>query len=235
LKIDVENTTIILLKTEDLKKYQLSQLVYYGFVENLGYWIRVCDSLENELLKIIEYFNEESIGYELSEIANNIVTNLIEKKNELKQLLTKQKDKRRRFLDYEFDNFKTYTNTLPRKLKPHQLKSAFHFYTLKNGANFSVPGSGKTSTVLCVYEKLRQEEKCNILFIIGPPSCFQPWQYEFKETLGRKADTIILSGGSKSYRKSEYYRSQGNTYELYLCTFHTALNDYRDIINFLIK
>src|SRR5690606_36350474 len=80
--------------------------------------------------------------------------------------------------------------------------------------------------------KLRLEGKCNLLFIVGPPSCFQPWQNEFYETLGRKADSIILSGGNKSFRKSEYYRSQENAYELYLSTFHTALNDYKDIIKF---
>lgn len=233
MKIDVENTSIILLKTEDLKKYQISQLVYYGYVENLDYWIKVCDSLETDILQIIEYFDEELISYELSEIASNTVSNSVQKKNELKAIINKAKTiKEEGFLDHEFDNFKSFTNTLPRKLKHHQLKSAFHFYILKNGANFSVPGSGKTSTILSVYEKLRQENKCNILFIIGPPSCFQPWQYEFKETLGRKANAIILSGGTKSFRKSEYYRSQENGNELYLCTFHTALNDYIDICKF---
>lgn len=236
MKIDVENTSIILLKTEDLKKYQLSQLVYYGYVENLDYWIRVCDTLENELLQILEYFDGENISYELSKIARNILTNSIQKKSELKAIISKAKNiKEKGILDNEFDNFKTFTNTLPRKLKPHQLKSAFHFYILKNGANFSVPGSGKTSTVLSVYEKLRLEDKCNVLFIIGPPSCFQPWQHEFSETLGRKASTVILSGGTKSFRKTEYYRSQENAHELYLCTFHTALNDHKDISKFFTQ
>ncbi len=136
-------------------------------------------------------------------------------------------------LDETFVEFKKFTDTLPRKLKPHQLKSAYHFYALKNGANFSVPGSGKTSTVLSVYEKLRTEGKCNLLFIVGPPSCFQPWKNEFKETLGRTPDSLILSGGNKQFRKSEYQRPRESASELYLCTFHTALNDTKDIIKFL--
>ena len=123
--------------------------------------------------------------------------------------------------------------TLPRKLKPHQIKAAFHFYSLKNGANFSVPGSGKTSVILSVYEKLKAEGKCNTLFVIGPPACFQPWKNEFVETLGRHPDSIILSAGKKQHRKSEYFKSHYDSYELYLSTFHTALNDCSDVIKFL--
>ncbi|MBK8195141.1 MAG: DEAD/DEAH box helicase family protein [Lewinellaceae bacterium] len=104
---------------------------------------------------------------------------------------------------------------------------------MKNGANFSVPGSGKTTTILSVYEKLRLEGKCNLLFIVGPPSCFQPWKNEFYETLGRKPTSLILSGSNKNYRKSEYYRSKDDACELYLSTFHTALNDYKYIIKFI--
>jgi len=135
-------------------------------------------------------------------------------------------------LNEDFDLFRSFTETLPRKLKPHQLKSAFHFYSLKNGANFSVPGSGKTTTLLSVYEKLRIEGKCNLLFIVGPPSCFQPWKNEFYATLGRKPESLILSGGNKSFRKSEYYKSKENASEVYLSTFHTALNDHQDISKF---
>ena len=221
------------MNTEDLKRYQISQIEYYGFIKEENYCKKISENIEADLLKIIGYLNEEKIIYELSENTNDIIKKTIQKRNELESIFIKAKQiKEGAILGVDFYNFKTFTDTLPRKLKPHQLKSAFHFYTLKNGANFSVPGSGKTTTLLSVYEKLRLEGKCNLLFIVGPPSCFQPWQYEFYETLGRKADSIILSGGNKSFRKSEYYRSQENAYELYLSTFHTALNDYKDIIKF---
>lgn len=107
-----------------------------------------------------------------------------------------------------FNKFNDFLDTLPRKLKPHQIKASYHLYSLENGANFSVPGSGKTSVVLSVYEKLRLEGKCNLIFVVGPPSCFQPWQNEFKETLGRTPEIVILSGGDKRVRKSEYYGSK---------------------------
>ena len=119
-----------------------------------------------------------------------------------------------------------------RKLKPHQLKAAFHLYLIHNGANFSVPGSGKTSVVLSVYEKLKEEGKANVLFVVGPPACFGPWKNEFVETLGRKPKQKVLAGGDKGSRKSEYFASSDNKLELYLTTFQTLINDQKEINTF---
>lgn len=234
MKIDLENiNVIILIDIGDLKKYQISQLEYYGFIKEEHTCKKVSGNIETDLLKIINYLNEEEISYELSENSKKAIDSNYQKKWEQTIVFNKAKKiKEKAILIDDIYEFKKFTETLPRKLKPHQLKSAFHFYILKNGANFSVPGSGKTTAVLCVYEKLRLEGKCNLLFVVGPPSCFQPWQNEFYETLGRKAETVILSGGNKSFRKSEYYRSCESVAELYLSTFHTALNDYKDICKF---
>ncbi len=104
---------------------------------------------------------------------------------------------------------------------------------LGNAANFSVPGSGKTSVILAAYEKLRLDGLVNTLFVIGPPACFGPWQHEFKETLGRKPNCKILAGGEQYSRKLEYYNFSDNRGELYLTTFQTLLNDVNDIKMFL--
>ena len=121
-----------------------------------------------------------------------------------------------------------------RALKSHQLKAAYHLYLLGNGANFSVPGSGKTSVVLTVYEKLRLEGKVNTLFVIGPSSCFGPWKNEFKETLGRRLHYVILSGGNKHSRKNHYYDIAENKAELYLTNFQSLLSDQEEA-NFFIQ
>ncbi|MDF1676374.1 MAG: DEAD/DEAH box helicase [Vicingaceae bacterium] len=233
MKIVVQNNSICLYNTEGLKRYHISQLDYYGYKQNDSCLQKKSDSIELDLLKISQYLDEEKVDYELSEELSKVLYQSTQKKKKLTSIFTKAKTiKEEALLDGEFTKFVDFTNVLPRKLKQHQLKSAYHFYTLQNGANFSVPGSGKTTTILSVYEKLRSEGKCNLLFIVGPPSCFQPWKNEFKETLGRIPDSIILSGSSKSSRKSEYFRSKEDTYELYLSTFHTALNDYADIKKF---
>lgn len=234
LHIELVESTIVVSGISPLKSYHFSQLGYYGFIREGEYHFRHSDLPVQEILKLTQFFDKEQIAYKLSDTLEALVQNDQRHRQTLNEVFIKAKAiKEEGILDESFKEFQKFTATLPRKLKPHQLKSAYHFYVLKNGANFSVPGSGKTSTVLAVYEKLRQEGICNMLLIVGPPSCFQPWQNEFLETLGRKAETRILSGGNKAYRKREYERPLGSISELYLSTFHTALNDTKDIVRFL--
>jgi SNF2 family DNA or RNA helicase len=117
-------------------------------------------------------------------------------------------------------------------LKEHQIKAALHLSYIKNGANFSVPGSGKTAVVLTVFEKLRLEGKVNTLFVVGPPSSFGPWKNEFKQTLGREPNHYIFAGDFKFNRETEYYKFE-NFKELYLTTFQTLLNDIEEVVEFL--
>lgn len=234
LSIELVESTIVLSGTSQLKLYHFSQLGYYGFIREGEYHFRNSDVPVQEILKLTQFFDKERIIYQLSDTLEALVQNDFNRRQTLHEVFELAKRiKEEGILGESFSEFQKFTADLPRKLRPHQLKSAYHFYTLRNGANFSVPGSGKTSTVLAVYEKLRQEGICNLLFIVGPPSCFQPWKNEFLETLGRKAETRILSGGNKNYRKREYERPQGSVSELYLSTFHTALNDTKDIVRFL--
>lgn len=229
-----ENNTIIINDAEGLKKYQISQLEYYGFEKRQKGFQKRSNDIERDVMTIIKYFKEEEFQIELSPEIQKIILDLDCRKETLNTSFSFAKKIKDGVINTNsFSEFKKHITSLPRKLKQHQIKAAYHLYSLKNGANFSVPGSGKTSVVLSVYEKFKSEAKCNTLFVIGPPSCFQPWKNEFLETLGRKVDSVILSGGSKMDRKSEYYKSKEDSYELYLCTFHTALNDYQEIINFL--
>ena len=232
--IDLFGTIIVISGIDTLKEYHVSQFGFFGFRKDTGQFYRESDTPIREIVRLLSYLDREQITYTLSEPLTILVTRFQEKR----QTLTNVFERVRRIkveaeLDDSFTAFRHFTKTLPRKLRPHQLKSAYHFYVLRNGANFSVPGSGKTTTVLAVYEKLRQEGLCNMLFVVGPPSCFQPWKNEFRETLGRIPEIRILSGWNKSFRRTEYERPNGSVAELYLSTFHTALNDTRDIVKFL--
>jgi len=232
--IDLFGTSIRLSKIAMLKSYQQSQIGYYGFRRADDGFCKESDTPVGEIVRLLAYLDREKVGYRLSGSLTSVVDRFQERRRELRQVIDRVRTiKEEGELGEQFDHFRKFTMGLPRKLRPHQLKSAYHFYTLKNGANFSVPGSGKTSTVLAVYEKFRAEGRCNMLFIVGPPSCFQPWKNEFRETLGRSPETRILSGGNKSFRRSEYERPNGSVAELYLSTFHTALNDTKDIVRFL--
>jgi SNF2 family DNA or RNA helicase len=235
LKIDVIHTTIIVYNSDSLKDFQTMHLDFLNYTETNDIFFKKTnvENIEPELIKIKTYFDEESVNLEFNNEAKAIIDEFLKRTSSKNSIVLNGKNIKNGILNIDsFSHFNTFIKTLPRKLKPHQIKSAFHLYSLKNGANFSVPGSGKTTVVLSVFEKLRVEDKCNVLFVIGPPSCFQPWQNEFNEVLGRNPETIKLSGGNKNWRKSEYYKSFEDINELYLCTYHTALNDYDDINNF---
>ena len=114
---------------------------------------------------------------------------------------------------------------LARQLLPHQMKAALHLVSLDHAANFSVPGAGKTSVVLAVYEFLRQLGELNFLFVVGPRSCFMAWRTEFHLTLGRNPATEVVAGGDVTDRRERYYRTERSGVELYLTTYHTLARD----------
>ena len=217
-----------------LKRYQVSQLLFYGYQFSDETMVLLTENLNESISKTINYFNEENISYDLSKSASKIIESIDSSNDEFKEIIELgSRIKEGKLNKSSFNEFMHFLNDLPRKLKSHQIKAAYHLYSIENGANFSVPGSGKTSVVISVYEKLKSEGSCNMLFVVGPPSSFQPWQNEFFETIGRKIETVILSGGSKTERKSEYYNSKYSISELYLSTFQTFMNDYQDVIKLL--
>jgi SNF2 family DNA or RNA helicase len=118
------------------------------------------------------------------------------------------------------------------RLKEHQIKAIYHAYLLGRAANFSVPGSGKTAVIISLYEMLRAEGKVDFLFVVGPPSSFGPWQFEFNQTLGRRPVTVVLPGNAKSFRAGEYATRIRSDVELYLTTFSTLLNDQAGVESF---
>lgn len=224
---------ILSIRDVSLASNQKSQLYDWGFRsdgENLFELSR--GNAEKTLLKVIRYFEKEKIKYKTTKNCESKIAFITERTGQFEGV----KEIGGNFKNGEFNKkkFKEFTHFLKkhlptRELKKHQLKAAYHLYLVHNGANFSVPGSGKTSVVLSVYEKLKEEEKVNVLFVVGPPACFGPWKNEFKETLGRKPKQKILAGGNKRTRKSEYFANKNNKAELYLTTFQTLINDQKEI------
>ena len=67
---------------------------------------------------------------------------------------------------------------LKRKLTPFQILNLKNLVTMNHGANFSVPGAGKTSTTLAVWEYFRNAGKINRMLVICPRSAFEAWEKE---------------------------------------------------------
>lgn len=65
-----------------------------------------------------------------------------------------------------------------RELKDFQLRDLAHLLALPNGANFSVPGAGKTTVTYALHELERQRERVDRLLVVGPLSAFEAWVEE---------------------------------------------------------
>jgi len=230
----IENSLIIKLTNNKLKPRHKSQLYDWGFSRGLveGTFHTEKD-IEVILLKIVDYFDKSKVKYELSDSCRNLLDELLEKRNEFRQLVEIGRDYKNGKFDYRlFVEHVTFIDQyISRPLKEHQIKASFHLSLVKNGANFSVPGSGKTAVVLTVFQKLKIRGEVNTLFVVGPPACFGPWKEEFKAVLGKKPNFKILAGGDRLQRKVEYYNSD-KLADIYLTTFQSLLNDQDDIITF---
>lgn len=219
----------------DLSAAQVSQLHFWGFAKGSdGNYLESPDSSESLLLKIVSYCERENIPFTLSQESQEYLSRLERKQIAFETMKQSARDYKEGRLD--ITKFKEFANCLqrsvPRKLKDHQIKAAYHLCLLGNAANFSVPGSGKTAVILTAYNKFKTEGRVNFLFVIGPPSCFSPWITEFELTLGRKPQHKILAGGSLQERKSFYYSNVSDQTELILITYQTLNNDIDSIIRF---
>ena len=231
MKIDVQDNQIAI----DTEGTSLSKAQEY----QLGYWLGRAKSRDESsnlehLGSIVQYLEKQGLDFELSDAAQEYLQDQARAVGDHMSLLATARD----FKDgnFDVDDFNQFTESLDkliqRQLKDHQQKAAYHLSLIGNGANFSVPGSGKTSVVLSHFQKLREEQKVNTLFVVGPVACFQPWQDEYEAVLGKKPKVKILSGLQKDARLFAYLETSSPK-DLYLITFQTLLNDAGSIKKFL--
>lgn len=69
-------------------------------------------------------------------------------------------------------------NTWEAELGEFQRRDIVKLLSLQHGANFSVPGAGKTRVALAVYAAQRAQGKVSRLLVVCPKSAYESWQYE---------------------------------------------------------
>ena len=98
----------------------------------------------------------------------------------------------------DFNKFKSIiTDEMARTLRERQLWDAFFMTTMKKSSNFSVPGSGKTSSVYAVFAYLQKINKINKIIMIGPKNSFISWKTEFESCFGNKKKLRLVSMDDK--------------------------------------
>jgi SNF2 family DNA or RNA helicase len=79
-------------------------------------------------------------------------------------------------------------------LTTFQKRDIRHLLTLHHGANFSVPGAGKTRVALAIFSAMRRLEEVDRLLVICPKSAFESWEAENVECFQRPLQMVRTDG-----------------------------------------
>lgn len=125
--------------------------------------------------------------------------------------------------------------TLERKLRTKQMKDAFYLTMMQKSGNFSVPGSGKTSTVYGMYAYLNTTNKVNKIIMIGPLNAFNSWINEYQSCFGssRKLKYLNIKDLNTSNEKKMALKYESGNKELILLNYE-VLDILEDEIKNLI-
>jgi SNF2 family DNA or RNA helicase len=115
-----------------------------------------------------------------------------------------------------------------RELRDHQERGLVHTLTVRNAANFSVPGSGKTVTTLAAFAVHRHEDTVDLMIVVGPLSSFGPWEHETAASLPDSAHARRVRGTS-SARRAAYGAAQPG--DILLLSYATAASDLSHLID----
>ncbi|MCB8949165.1 MAG: DEAD/DEAH box helicase [Ardenticatenaceae bacterium] len=78
-----------------------------------------------------------------------------------------------------------------RTLTAIQKDNLYSLLELKHGANFSVPGAGKTTTLLALHTVLKALGLVSYLFVVSPINAFISWEDEVNEIFGHGRLNVI--------------------------------------------
>jgi SNF2 family DNA or RNA helicase len=90
-----------------------------------------------------------------------------------------------------------------RVLREKQMKDAFYMCAMMRSGNFSVPGSGKTSSALAVFCYLKARDLVDRVVMIGPKNAFGSWIDEFSECFGEKMPLKMFNVHDNNLSTSE--------------------------------
>lgn len=101
--------------------------------------------------------------------------------------------------------FEEYARTVnaafARPLRPQQMRDSFFMCAMGKAGNFSVPGSGKTASVLGVFGFLQAKGLTKRIIVISPRNAFESWRNEFRACFGGKLDLIEFNVQDDSFAK----------------------------------
>ncbi|MFD4011743.1 DEAD/DEAH box helicase [Streptomyces albidoflavus] len=79
-------------------------------------------------------------------------------------------------------------------LTSFQRRDIAHLLSMQHGANFSVPGAGKTRVGMAVYSAMKEQGKVRRLLVVSPKSAYESWLFEAGECFKEPPVTTVMAG-----------------------------------------
>ena len=99
--------------------------------------------------------------------------------------------------DHEVQAAVTRSGRFARTLTDAQRRDLAVLLNLPNGANFSVPGAGKTTTLFAHYEAMRAVAVVDRLLVVAPKNAFVAWDQEVELVYGAAGPRMVRLGGGR--------------------------------------
>lgn len=116
-----------------------------------------------------------------------------------------------------------------RQLMEYQKESVEHMMELGNAANFSVPGSGKTTITYAAISRWLDDDIVEKIVVIGPTASFLPWEEEYESCFGVKPRSLRINSAEIASRIHEL----GSSYDIFLMHFQTAMYRQHELKRFM--
>jgi len=109
--------------------------------------------------------------------------------------------------------------------RPHQALSIARLHALPHGANFSVPGAGKTTVTLALFSAMRLLGVVDNLLVLCPRNAFRPWEEEAAECFANPPRIVRLTDGTA--RIAQLLAADEG--EIYLVSYQQAYFAYDEL------
>ena len=191
VKIKKDENRLEISGNEELMKedhvFTFTSVYDFERTDNNGF-VKETDDFETTIRIVQEYLKEQKFEFFGDTACQEIIDRLDNGEKDFRNAKERGEIiKNNKTLNLEIPHF-----VENRTLKPYQLLPVQHMLDIQNAANFSIPGSGKTTMTYAVYDKLKSNSNIDQLFVVGTLSSFKPWEEEFTNCFGLPYENNVL-------------------------------------------
>lgn len=181
--------------------------------------------LRRGISSIAQIIKMEGLIVKYDHFTEELLHEIISDRNSLKSKLTAIK-----LSEVELVNILNIFN-FNRRLTNEQKRDVLHLLEYKHGANFSVPGAGKTTTTLSIHFVLKHLKIITKLFVVAPINAFMSWEEEINSIFTDNPISILRL--QRNHLDDYSYLKQDNP-DVVLVNYEKLRKDVKQLIPFFI-